>query len=73
MPRTSIITPEKFTTFGELLRVSAPQSGPDPTRTFIAVGYSESQISPLGSRTSGPHPEEATLAATTCPRALSDE
>lgn len=61
MPRTSIITPEKFATFGELLRFLRRKANLTQRELSIAVGYSESQISRLEQNERAP--EEATLAA----------
>jgi predicted ATPase len=61
MPRTSMITPEKFTTFGELLRFLRRKADLTQRELSIAVGYSESQISRLEQNERAP--EEATLAA----------
>jgi predicted ATPase len=61
MPRTSVITPEKFTTFGELLRFLRRKADLTQRELSIAVGYSESQISRLEQNERAP--EEATLAA----------
>jgi len=61
MPRTSTITPEKFTTFGELLRFLRRKADLTQRELSITVGYSESQISRLEQNERAP--EEATLAA----------
>jgi predicted ATPase len=61
MPRTSIITPEKFASFGELLRFLRRKADLTQRELSIAVGYSESQISRLEKNERAP--EEATLAA----------
>jgi predicted ATPase/DNA-binding XRE family transcriptional regulator len=61
MPRTTIITPEKFATFGELLRFLRRKADLTQRELSIAVGYSESQISRLEQNERAP--EEATLAA----------
>jgi predicted ATPase/transcriptional regulator with XRE-family HTH domain len=61
MPRTSAITPEKFTTFGELLRFLRRKADLTQRELSIAVAYSESQISRLEQNERAP--EEATLAA----------
>ena len=61
MSRTSVITPEKFTTFGELLRFLRRKADLTQRELAIAVGYSESQISRLEKNERAP--EEATLAA----------
>jgi transcriptional regulator with XRE-family HTH domain len=47
MPRASAITPEKFATFGELLRFLRRKADLTQRELAIAVGYSESQISRL--------------------------
>jgi non-specific serine/threonine protein kinase len=61
MPRASVVTPEKFTTFGELLRFLRRKANLTQRELSIAVGYSESQISRLEQNERAP--EEATLAA----------
>jgi len=61
MPRTSVVTPEKFVTFGELLRFLRRKADLTQRELSIAVGYSESQISRLEQNERAP--EEATLAA----------
>jgi len=61
MPRTSAISPEKFTNFGELLRFLRRKADLTQRELSIAVGYSESQISRLEQNERAP--EEATLAA----------
>jgi len=61
MPRNSSFTPEKFTTFGELLRFLRRKADLTQRELAIAVGYSESQISRLEQNERAP--EEATLAA----------
>jgi predicted ATPase len=61
MPRASVVTPEKFTTFGELLRFLRRKADLTQRELSIAVGYSESQISRLEQNERAP--EEATLAA----------
>ena len=61
MPRASTITPEKFATFGELLRFLRRKADLTQRELAIAVGYSESQISRLEQNERAP--EEATLAA----------
>src|SRR5262245_46618397 len=61
MPRASIITPEKFVTFGELLRFLRRKADLTQRELAIAVGYSESQISRLEKNERAP--DEATLAA----------
>jgi non-specific serine/threonine protein kinase len=60
-PGASIISPEKFTTFGELLRFLRRKADLTQRELSIAVGYSESQISRLEQNER--IPEEATLAA----------
>ena len=70
MPRASTITPEKFTTFGELLRFLRRKANLTQRELSIVVGYSESQISRLEQNERAP--EEATLAARFVP-ALSIE
>jgi non-specific serine/threonine protein kinase len=61
MSRTSIITPEKFSTFGELLRFLRRKADLTQRELSIGVGYSESQISRLEQNERAP--DEATLAA----------
>jgi len=61
MPRTSTITPEKFTTFGELLRFLRRKADLTQRELSIAVGYSESQISRMEKNERAP--DESTLAA----------
>ncbi len=61
MPRTLTITPEKFTTFGELLRFLRRKADLTQRELSIAVGYSESQISRLEQNERAP--DEVTLAA----------
>ena len=61
MPRNSAVTPEKFSTFGELLRFLRRKADLTQRELSIAVGYSESQISRLEQNERAP--EEATLAA----------
>jgi len=58
---TSVITPNRFTTFGELLKFLRRRAGLTQLELSIAVGYSESQISRLekNERT----PDQAALAA----------
>jgi predicted ATPase len=71
MPRPSIITPEKFTTFGELLRFLRRKADLTQRELSIAVGYSESQISRLEQNERAP--EEATLAARFVPALYVDD
>src|SRR3989304_332616 len=71
MPRTSTITPEKFTTFGELLRFLRRKADLTQRELAIAVGYSESQISRLEQNERAP--EEATLAARFVPALYIEE
>lgn len=61
MSRTLTITPEKFTTFGELLRFLRRKADLTQRELSIAVGYSESQISRLEQNERAP--DEVTLAA----------
>jgi len=61
MPRTSAITPETFTSFGELLRFLRRRANLTQRELAVTVGYSESQISRLEKNERAP--EEATLAA----------
>ena len=61
MPRTSTITPQKFTTFGELLRFLRRKASLTQRELSIAVGYSESQISRLEKNERAP--DESALAA----------
>ena len=71
MPRSSTITPEKFTTFGELLRFLRRKADLTQRELAIAVGYSESQISRLEQNERAP--EEATLAARFVPALYIDD
>lgn len=61
MPHTSTIAPEKFTTFGDLLRFLRRKADLTQRELAIAVGYSESQISRLEQNERAP--DEVTLAA----------
>lgn len=62
MPRTStVVSPEKFTTFGDLLRFLRRKADLTQRELSIAVGYSESQISRLEQNERAP--DEVTLAA----------
>src|SRR5262245_42354404 len=61
MSRISTITPEKFSTFGELLRFLRRKADLTQRELSIAVGYSESQISRLEKNERAP--EKATLVA----------
>src|SRR5258706_14402211 len=61
MPRVSTLTPEKFTTFGELLRFLRRKADLTQRELSIKVGYRQSQISRLERDERAP--EEATLAA----------
>src|ERR1044071_8052075 len=70
MPRASVFTPDKFITFGELLRFLRRKANLTQRELSIVVGYSESQISRLEQNERAP--EEATLAARFVP-ALSTE
>ena len=45
--RTPALTPEQFTSFGELLKFLRRRAGLSQRELSIAVGYSESQISRL--------------------------
>jgi transcriptional regulator with XRE-family HTH domain len=47
VPRPSAVTPDQFTTFGELLKFLRRRAGLTQRELSIAVGYSESQISRL--------------------------
>ena len=47
MPRTAALTPEQFTSFGELLKFLRRRAGLSQRDLSIAVGYSDSQISRL--------------------------
>src|SRR3990170_3753720 len=60
-PRNPAITPDQFTTFGELLRFLRHRAGFTQRELSIALGYSESQISRLEQNQRAP--DEATLAA----------
>jgi non-specific serine/threonine protein kinase len=71
MPRASAFTPEKFATFGELLRFLRRKANLTQRELSIAVGYSESQISRLEQNERAP--EEATLAARFVPALYIDD
>jgi non-specific serine/threonine protein kinase len=71
MPRVSVVTPEKFTTFGELLRFLRRKANLTQRELSIAVGYSESQISRLEQNERAPG--EATLAARFVPALYIDD
>src|SRR5215467_6342866 len=71
MPRASTITPEKFITFGELLRFLRRKADLTQRELSIAVGYSESQISRLEQNER--IPEEAILAARFVPALYIDD
>jgi predicted ATPase/transcriptional regulator with XRE-family HTH domain len=71
MPRTAAVTPEKFATFGELLRFLRRKAKLTQRELAIAVGYSESQISRLEKNERAP--DEATLAAQFVPALFLDE
>jgi len=60
MPRTSVVKPENFTTFGELLRFLRRKAGLTQRKLATEVGYSESQISRLEQNERVP--DNATLA-----------
>jgi len=47
VPRSSAVTPDQFTAFGELLKFLRRRAGLSQRELSIAVGYSESQISRL--------------------------
>ena len=61
MHQTSVITPEKFATFGKFLRFLRRKANLTQRELAIAVGYSESQISRF--EKNGRAPDEAMLAA----------
>lgn len=61
MSHTLVVKPEKFATFGELLRFLRRKAGLTQRELAIAVGYSESQISRLEKNERSP--DDATLAA----------
>jgi predicted ATPase len=61
VPRSSGVTPDHFTTFGELLRFLRRRAGFTQRELSIGVGYSESQISRLEANQRPP--DEASLAA----------
>ena len=61
MSCTSVITPDHFTTFGELLKFLRRRAGLTQLELSIAVGYSESQISRLEKNERAP--DQAALAA----------
>jgi len=71
MPRTSAITPEKFATFGELLRFLRRKAELTQRELAIAVGYSESQISRLEKNERAP--DESMLAARFVPALYIEE
>src|SRR5215510_10170454 len=71
MARISTITPEKFSTFGELLRYLRRKAKLTQRELAIAVGYSESQISRLEKNERAP--EAATLAAQFVPALYLEE
>ena len=71
MPRASAITPEKFATFGELVRFLRRKADLTQRELSIAVGYSESQISRLEQNERAP--EGATLAARFVPALYIDD
>jgi predicted ATPase/transcriptional regulator with XRE-family HTH domain len=71
MPRNSVVTPDKFTTFGELLRFLRRKADLTQRELAIAVGYSESQISRLEKNERAP--DEATLAARFIPALYIDD
>src|SRR5919204_5915802 len=59
--RTPALSPEQFTTFGELLKFLRRRAGLSQRELSIAVGYSESQISRLEKDQRAPDP--ASVAA----------
>jgi predicted ATPase/transcriptional regulator with XRE-family HTH domain len=61
MPHNFAVAPEKFTTFGELLRFLRRKAGLTQRELAVAVGYSDSQMSRLEQNERVP--EEAMLAA----------
>jgi predicted ATPase len=61
VPRSSAVTPDHFTTFGDLLKFLRRRAGLTQRDLSIAVGYSESQISRLEQNQRPP--DEASLAA----------
>ena len=61
MSRSPALTPEQFTTFGELLKFLRRRAGLSQLELSIAVGYSHSQISRLEQNQRPP--DEATVAA----------
>src|SRR5438132_5858590 len=61
MSRSPALTPEHFTTFGELLKFLRRRAGLSQRELSIAVGYSESQISRLEQNQRAP--DEAAVAA----------
>src|SRR5262245_45469573 len=71
MPRNSTFTPDKFSTFGELLRFLRRKADLTQRELSIAVGYSESQISRLEKNERAP--DEATLAARFVPALYIDD
>src|SRR5262245_4625619 len=71
MPRASTITPEQFTTFGELLRFLRRKARLTQRELSIAVGYSDSQISRMEQNERVP--EKATLAARFVPALYIDD
>jgi len=71
MSRTSTITPQQFTTFGELLRFLRRKAKLTQRELALAVGYSESQISRLEQNERVP--DESALAARFVPALYLDE
>ncbi|MEP6895040.1 MAG: tetratricopeptide repeat protein [Chloroflexota bacterium] len=71
MPRTSTITSQQFTTFGELLRFLRRKAKLTQRELAIAVGYSESQISRLEQNERVP--DESALAARFVPALYLEE
>jgi DNA-binding SARP family transcriptional activator len=61
VPRTSAVTPDHFTTFGELLKFLRRRAGLTQRELSIGVGYTESQISRLEQNQRPP--DEASLTA----------
>jgi transcriptional regulator with XRE-family HTH domain len=59
--RPSVIQPDQFATFGQLLRFLRQRAGLTQRELSIAVGYSESQLSRLEQNQRAP--DEAALAA----------
>ncbi|RPH58684.1 MAG: XRE family transcriptional regulator, partial [Chloroflexi bacterium] len=71
MPQIPVFTPDKFTTFGTLLRYLRRKANLTQLELSIAVGYSESQISRLEQDERSP--EAAILSARFVPALYIDD